>query len=335
LKLALPDSRYQFCVEGIGFGDNTNDVINTAQKFINQEEVVLTTGLLGHKGLQDIVTFFEDSNETLIYADFGTAKPLDHTGKNFIFCNSLNLYGATYALGKYFIEKGYKAIATSTCYYESGYGFIKAMEEALYENNDAAFSGHFITPLHPRENEAGLMSEFVSETKPDALFAFHNGIYAEEHASYLIENTVNKTIPFYTLPFSVDEKLLKEFPKIFHDTNYVSSWTLEQSTLENVMFVKDYTNRFSKLPSIFAVLGYENGLLIQNKLENENLPHKLMGPRGDLTSVSNRTNPKQYLWQLKWFENEYNRNFVRELSVPDISINTYEENNWYNTYLCH
>lgn len=339
LRLSLPDTDYKFYVEGIGFGDKPEEVINIAQKFINQEEISITTGILGHRGLEQILAFFENMDEPLIYTDFGTVKPVNLTDKNGIFCNSLNLYEATYTLGKYFINKGYKNIATSTSYYGAGYGFTKAMEEALYENKQAKIVGHFITPLHPRDNEAELMNQFVTETNPDALFAFHNGIYAEEHASYLTENKINTKKPLYTLPFSVDKKVLAKFPETFNNTKSVTSWCTNLDTEDNKDFIKRYQQTYNKTPSVFSVLGYENGLLINNYLKNNNQfsSENINGPRGKLNPVNNRTKSEQHLWQLTWNQSTYKFKHLEVLNqLTDIEFtNTFEEDNWHNAYLCH
>jgi len=280
LRLALPYDDFKLCIEGIGFGNNPEQVINIAQKFVNQEQVDLTTGILGHRGLEDILDYFTNTEETILYSDLCGSTPLDLSEKTGVYCNSLGLYEAAYSLGEYFINKGYKNISTSTCYYDAGYSFTQAMEEAFDKNNTTNFAGHFITPLNPRANEAELMHQFINETNPDAIFGFHNGIYAEEHASYLKQNKANQNIPLYTLPFSVSNKVLAKFPEIFNGTFTVSSWNTRLNTKENKGFIKLYQEKYTKTPNVFSVLGFENGLLIKdfitNKLkEQQNTSHKL------------------------------------------------------------
>lgn len=342
LRLSIPNSNYKLIIEGIGFGNNPKNIINASQKLINQEEVMLTTGILGHKELNSVIDYFEEMEEPLIYADFGANKSIDISNRQNSYCNSLNLYNATHALGKYFIENGFKNIGSSTCYYESGYGFIEAMHDSLSENNEGQFSGYFITPLNPRDNEAELMSQYVTETKPDALFAFHNGIYAEEHANYLNKNKVNNKTPLFTLPFSVDKKVLAKFPKTFEGTKCVSPWCIELDTDENKKFITAYLQKHNKEPSVFAMLGYENGLLIDDYLNNNNMfSHKrILGPRGELNNfknTGNRTISKQYLWLITWENNTYKFNFLEELKTPikNNYLKNNNENGWYNAYLCH
>jgi len=340
LKLSLLNKEYKLYIEGIGLGNDAEAVINAAQKLINQEDVNLTTGILGHRDLSKVLDFFNHMEETIVYTDFGATKALDLTTRQNIFCNSLDLYNATYSLGKYLINKGTKYVGTSTCFYESGYSFIEAMHNSLYEKNEAEFSGHFVTPLHPRENEAGLMSEFISATKPDALFAFHNGIYAEEHAEFLSQNNIHSTIPLYTLPFSVDHKILYKYPKIFDNTTFISSWHVNLINKENINFIKLYKEKYDKKPSIFSVLGYENGLIIKNKLkEKTNTHNKISGPRGiiNIDNVTNRFSPTQHLWKIQWEDNTYTFKLIDILQYDHTyKTSKMDENKgWHNTYLCH
>lgn len=340
LKLALSDVDCSFSVEGIGQGSDQKEVINTIQKLVNQEDVNVLTGLLGHKGITEALDFVNSIEETLIYADLGATRPIDLSNYSSVFCNSMDLYKSTTLLGKYLIDEGYKNILSSSCYYEVGYGFVEAMGESLYENGEAQFAGHYITPLNPRENEEEFMREVVNGTQPDAVFAFHSGIYAEEHASFLKKDPSVYKAPVFALPFSVDNKVLNTYPEIFDGFRTVVTWFEELDKPENIEFVENYTSQFGKNPSIFSVLGYENGLLIRNGLETGTfkLNQELIGPRGDLNmgGNSNRTNPKHLLCDVKWEANQYVMKPSKELNY-EININPSDDKQqggWDNAYLC-
>ena len=338
LKLSLKKIDYEYCVEGIGFGNQPETIINAIQKITTQNEISVITGILGHSGLSQILDYVESIDENLIYSDFGSTTPLNISNRTNVLCNSLDLYKATSLLGNYFLDNNIQKVATSSCYYESGYDFIKAMKNVLYASNKASFAGHFITPLHPRENEALLMKEFMSETEPDAIFAFHNGIYAKEHASYISENKINKKTPLYTLPFTVEETILKQFPEIFHQTKVVTTWFKNMQTKENKTFVKNYMEEYGKEPNIFAVLGYENGLLIKNEIEHS-VKENITTPRGilNINKKLNRTEPKQQLWEIIWNGKSYEYKHLNDLTDKFETLYTESDkkNGWHNAYLCH
>ncbi len=344
LKLAL-GTEVEMKIEGIGLANDPKDIIDSIQKLTHQEDVALTTGLLGHKGLSEVLDFVEGMDETLIYADLGAVEPESLKGRRGVYCNSFGLYDASHALGKHLVENGMKKIAVSTCYYDAGYGFLEAIENAICNNDQGQLAGHFITPLNPRENEAELMAEFVLECKPDAIFGFHNGVFAKEHAAYLKLNKINKSTPLYTLPFSIDERVLLENPEVFDGTRCVSSWFPELENEENADFIKRYKNEYGNMPSVFALLGFENGLLIEKYFEDkESFAKPFNGPRGVMRfdSETNRTNCTHYLWGLKAKENTYIYNLEQPLEldayiIPKIEMEDVNSGigGWHNAYLCH
>ena len=343
LRLSLETDGFEFKIEGIGFGNNPKSVIDGIQKLINQEGVHMTTGLLGHKGIADVCDFVQGMDEVLIYADLGAVVPQSLKNYSSVYCNSLGLYESVVRLTDYFVENNLDNIGVSTCYFDSGYGFIESMERGFVANSKGGFAGHFITPLHPRENEAELMKEFVEECKPSALFASHNGIFAKEHASYLKENRIHETCALYTLPFSTGDDVLTEYGEVLDGIYSVSSWFKEMEVEGNKQFIKEYSEEYGKSPSVFSVLGYENGLLIKQYLDKHELSESVNGPRGILkvNKETNRINYTHYLSQLRFSNGECKRSIMSAL--PDRSGNVELREladsegvgGWDNAYLCH
>ncbi len=341
LKLSL-GKNVNIKIEGIGLGTDSKAIINSLQKLVNQEDVLITTGLLGHFDLKEILEFVEGTEEPLIYSDLGATKPISLEDKNYVWCNSLDLYGSTLKLGEYFLKNNLNNIGLSTCYYDAGYGFIEAMEKALYSNGKGQFAGHFITPMEPRKNEAKIMKEFAQEVKADAIFAFHNGIYAQEHATFLKENKINKTTPLYTGPFTIENKILDQFPEIFEGTRCLTTWSEILNSKENKKFVNEYNEAYGKLPSVFALLGYENGLLINDFLEKKTNPEeaKLIGPRGSLKASfsTKRTSFEHHLLELNFKNNGYKKIIKEKMEQFQYKIDSTKNKQvggWNNAYLCH
>lgn len=76
---------------------------------------------------------------------------------------------------------------------------LSAIEYAFKEENH--FSGHYITPFVPREDEALYMDKIINNQEPDAVFAFYSGLYAEENAGFVSQNKITQKYPFYVTPF--------------------------------------------------------------------------------------------------------------------------------------
>lgn len=334
-KLSMPD--ITCVIEGIGFGNDPKKVIDAIQKLVLQEDVTIITGILGHNGLIEVLQYVESLDVQLVYTTIQANKSIKLDTKN-SFCNPFNLYEATYNLGKYLVQNKKKNIAVTTCYYEAGYGLSQALEEAIYENNEAEFSGHFITPLHPRENEASLLNNFIKNTQADAVVGFYSGTYAKEFADYL--NVIDsKSTNIFISPFTINSEILKNNPKIFDGFQFVSSWTPGLDNEENLVFVKSYEKKWSKEPTIFSVLGYENALLINNKI-NKKPKEVINTPRGKLilNKIAQKTEQEKYLWTILWKEKNYTiekTEILKEKEPPPNNKYIQNSNGWYNAYLCN
>ncbi|WP_157812226.1 ABC transporter substrate-binding protein [Polaribacter sp. ALD11] len=349
LKLGLKDISYKLLIEGTGFGSDPKQIINSIQKLNIQEEVKLTTGLFGHYGFAEIAEFVSQNEEILIAANFGTnfaIKP--PTG---VYQNTLGLQDSLIKLIAHFSKNNIEKITTSSCYYESGYGFIKGLEIGIKNQETTQFAGHYITPHKPHKNESELMNLFIKKSNPEAIVAFHNGIFAEEHLDFIEKNNIHNKYPIYALPFSSEDRLVKKSPETFKAIKTISSWYKDIKNDSNKKFTDMYLKTYDKVPDFFALLGYENGLVIKNTLQQKNQSLKksieeinIDGPRGKINfnNPFNKTNFAHYIWDQ---EVDKNNNVIRKqiIELPknnlfNLAKLTEEESTsqgWFNSYLCH
>ena len=135
--------------------------------------------------------------------------------------------------------------------------------------------------------------------------------------------------------------MLEEYPEVFNETRCITSWFAELDTPENKKFVTDYKNRYGSLPSVFAVLGYENGILIKNYFEDQTLSSQtLIGPRGSVSMSAHlkRTEYSFYLVQLAYQNDRYEQQVIEKFEIDKNNKRTssaVEVGGWHNAYLCH
>ncbi|AOC96678.1 hypothetical protein BB050_03589 [Flavobacterium anhuiense] len=349
--LKLNNLDVKLFVESIGIGADEKLIIDKIQKLNFQEDVTIIIGFLGHRNTTDVYKYASNNNILLLVADLGATTPYQTSEHKGIFINSLGLTDSCYYLGRYFSNKNYQ-IATSTSFYDSGYSLLSALEYAFKEQNQ--FTGHYITPFMPREDEAGHMDHTINAQQPNAVFAFYSGLYADENAGFLKQNKLTQKYPFYVTPFSVNDKILEEYKNDPHELYVVSSWM--QSDPDSTDFTSRYKDVYDENPSFFSVLGYENGLILKNLLLNakslktsslieEIYKLDIEGPRGNIKfdKDNNRTLFNHYIYQLnldsfnnisfKKIETLANDgNFIKaftSLPKPD------HIGGWDNAYLCH
>lgn len=345
LRLGLGSNSPKIVVESIGQGSDTKQMSMAAQKLVFQENVCLTTGLVGDYGFSALTDFYTKNDEVLLVATMGAQLPLELPEG--VFQNSFGLATSLQALGSYLSKDTHLKIATSTCYFDAGFGFLSAFEKGINSAQNMEIVGHFITPHTPREDEAELMTSFFNDTAANTVVAFHNGVFAKEHATYLQKNGQYKDKTFYCLPYSCEDSIVKEFPEVAEKFNVVSSWYPELTNTANQTFVNSYVDLHKKSPSIFALLGYENGLAIAAALSQDKPLSEALkgletdGPRGTINFQKdiNSTSFNPHIWTVKLAGEEVKRNlistihtehFQEENPVPNQPIN-----GWFNAYLCH
>ncbi|WP_343694418.1 ABC transporter substrate-binding protein [Flavobacterium sp.] len=350
--LKLNNLKVKFLVESIGIGADEKVIIEKIQKLNFQEDVSIIIGFFGHNNVSEVYQYASNNDIILLTADLGATLPYETVTPKGVYINSFGLTESCYHLGNYLTEKKYKKIATSTSFYDSGYGMLSAIEYAFKEENH--FSGHYITPFVPREDEALYMDKIINNQEPDAVFAFYSGLYAEENAGFVSQNKITQKYPFYVTPFFINDKILENYKTNPHNLYVVSSWM--QNDTETLDFTSEYLNAYSDNPSVFSILGYENGLILKtiiqkttnlsfNSLIEEINKLNIAGPRGTISfdKETNRTVFNHHIYELN-LDSLNNISFRKiETLINDghfikaftLSAKPDKLGGWQNAYLCH
>ncbi len=343
----------QYIMESIGIGSNDRLVMDKIQKLHHQEDVNFIVAFLGHYNTKAIYEYASENEIILIASDLGATLPYDMDKHKGVYINSYSLNETSYLLGEYLAEKGIEKTFSSTSYYDSGYGILAAAEMGLKKKN-LNFSGHYITPFNPRDNEEVIMEQTISGDA-DAVFAFHSGLYAEEHAEFMSKINLIKNITYYITPFSVKKKL---YVKKLNNTFVVASWIENDTDAQNCSFTEKYMQEYNNdTPNIFALLGYENGLILKTILEKDDSHNSYQsllekmemltaeGPRGTIffEKNTNRTVFNHYIYKIVTNdENNFSYQKMETLKndghfIQNILFTKPPEKlgGWHNAYLCH
>jgi branched-chain amino acid transport system substrate-binding protein len=341
----------KYYVESIGLAADEQLIIDKIQKLLHQEEITLIIGFFGHHNMQRVYEYASDNNILLIASDLGATMPFAINKTKGVYINSYNLNESAYLLGHYFNKIGCKNIASSTSYYDAGYGMLTALEVAIQEK-ELSFSGHYVTPFYPREDESLQMQYNIETSNPDVVFAFHSGLYAKEHATFALESTLLEKFPYYTTAFCFDERLLENASN--KDIHIIGSWIENTANTDSCHFSKTYQEVHRQSPSIFALLGYENGLILKSIMDNRIHSNTLLeeinklqleGPRGIIQfhPNTNRTFFNHYLFKASTnTNNTITFQKIETLKNDGSFIHKAIKNNpssksggWQNAYLCH
>lgn len=339
LKLKLPDAN--FFIESIGIAANHQLIIDKIQKLHFQENIKIIVGLFGHNNMSEIYEYAYNNDIILIASDLGATLPFKQRKFDTVFINSYSITESFYLLGKKLKTKSINSIVSSSSYYDCGYGILSAIEAGCQDNN-IDIVGHYITPFIPRENESQIMKESILSCNPNAIIAFHSGLFAEEHANFINKSSSLNEYPYYMSNFSFNENLIDVLDSIF----IVGSW-IENN--DACLFSKIFKDQYNESPNVFSILGYETSLILSTSFDQ--LFDKMLaniktihidGPRGSIKfdSESNRTIYSHYIYKLNK-ENrtfdidsilENNGDFIKTITKTDMTVNS---GGWHNAYLCH
>jgi branched-chain amino acid transport system substrate-binding protein len=349
--LKVNNLEIQYCIESIGIGADETLIIDKMQKMHLQEDITIMIGFFGHHNISTVYQYAIDNDIILIASDLGATLPYGTAHLNGVYINSFGLAESAYLLGKYLNEQGVKNIATSFSYYDSGYGLLEAIEDS-FEDSTCQFSGHYITPFVPRENESQYMQETIDCCASNVVFASHSGIYAKEHTDCIAETDLLKKNTYYTTPFTITKEIasLENLQKV----QIVGSW-IENATNQADIFIKEYDNLYRSIPTIFALLGHESGLILKKLFENSKKTskniHEIMktlevnGPRGLLHFKNgNRTFFNHHIYRAIKNEEHQELKFeiIETLTNEGDFMNRIAQKTtfnkiggWQNAYLCH
>ncbi|NDI99671.1 ABC transporter substrate-binding protein [Flavobacterium sp. LaA7.5] len=351
--IKMNDLPVQYFMESIGTGANDRLIIDKIQKLHHQDEVTFIIAFLGHHNIKAIYEYAAENEIILIASDLGATMPYGIGKHEGVYINSYGLNESSYLLGEYFAKNDIKNIFSSSSYYDAGYGMLAAMDIAIQKNN-LSFSGHYITPFHPRETESTYMNEAMSGKNTDAVFGFYSGLYAEEHSDFIAQTNLLNELTYYLTPFSVKKNVYyNKLNPIF----VIGSWLGNSDHDLNSLFIEQYKKEYNNAPSIFSLLGYENSIVLKTILENEDsdssyksLLAKMKtltaeGPRGTICfeKNTNRTVFNHYLYKIV-ANDENNFSYQRVETLKNdggfIQAILFHESpsqpgGWQNAYLCH
>lgn len=347
--LKLKQLPVKFFVESIGIGNDDKLAIDKMQKMHLQDDVQVFVAFTGHNNIDNLYSYAELNNIVLIVNDLGATLPFNSAKKRGVFINSYALNESIYLLGKSLKERGHSAICTSTSYYDAGYGFLMALESGLTDAG-LRLSGHYITPFQPRENEPECMQQTITSASPDAVVAFHSGLYAQEHKDFIFNTSLLGSYPYYVTPFTLSDGFIQQ--DTAGELLVVSSW---MPGVANDDFYTSYKEKHNEKPTVFALLGYESYLLLSEIIDKGAGPYDAMcstitncaieGPRGTITfdNETNRTFFNHYIFKtIAYDENNFSFQQVETLKNDGGFLKRVLQmpvppklGGWHNAYLCH
>lgn len=237
--------------------------VGNMQKLISGSNVDVVIGPV-HSGVgMAAVKVARESGVPLIITNAGFNAATGQLCAPNIFRTSFSSWQTAYPMGQVAYEKGYRKIATVTWRYGFGTESVDAFKEG-FEKAGGKIVKEIYLPFPEVEFQAQLTE--IASLKPDAVFSFFAGGGAVKFVKDYAAAGLNKSIPLLGSGFLTDGTLPAQGQAaegILTTLHYAD----DLDNPVNKKFKADYKQKFNKEADIYAVQGYDAGLLLVHSLE--------------------------------------------------------------------
>lgn len=221
-----------------------------------------------------------------------------------IFRTSFSSWQPSYPMGQVALNSGYKRVVTMSWNYSMGNESLDAFEEAFKAGGGEVVK-RLLVPFPKTEFQSYLTE--IGSINPDAVFVFFGGSGAIKFVKDYEALGLKGKIPLLSSGF-ITEGTLDALGNSAEGLMTTLHYSEDIDNEVNRKFRKNYEDRYGKPADIFAVQGYDAGLLIaqavnkldgdisnQGELINAMETAHLRSPRGDIT-FSRSHNPIQNIY---------------------------------------
>lgn len=297
-----------------------------ANKLVQRDKVDVMIGTV-HSGVaMGMVKIARDSGTLLIIPNAGVNAATGALCAPNIFRTSFSSWQTSYPLGRVMVERGHKNVVTIAWKYAFGEESVNAFTEGLTKAGGKV-SKELWVPFPTVEFQALLTQ--IASLKPDAVYAFFAGAGALKFVKDYAAAGLKGKIPLFGSGFLTDG-VLEAQGEAADGLETTLHYGDGIDTPRNKAFRLAYVKAFKSQPDVYAVQGYDAGLLYAKGLDavkgnTANKPAliaamekvKIDSPRGPWT-LSRAHNPVQdiYLRKVVGKENKVTGVAAKALEDP-------------------
>ncbi len=295
------DAGFALAIEQSGIGDSLTIVredtevkppvgLAKARKLVLEDEVDVIVGIVSSGVLGAVRDFVDSSGIPLIVANAGNNDATGSRCSKYVIRVSFSNAQINRPMGAWLYENGVRTVYTLAPDYAAGHQMIEAFSEAFTAAGGEIVGGDY-TPFRKTQDFGPYLTK-AKAASPDAIYVFYAGGEAISFVKQYASLGLKGDIPLFASGFLTSPLYVNsEGPAaegIVTALHYVP--TLESA--ENQAFVEAFKAATGKLPSEFAVQGYDAGRALVEAVKSgastsEELAAALanvdyVGPRGPL-----------------------------------------------------
>ena len=227
------------------------------ERLIQKDKVHFITGVVFSNVMMAIYKPVIDAQTFLISANAGPSPIAGKLCSPFFFSSSWQNDQMHSTVGQYVHTAGYKNVFLMAPNYQAGWDAIAGFKRYYL----GGVAGELYTKLGQIDFTAEITQ--IRAAKPDAMFAFMPGGMGINLVKQLAESGLMQEVPFFSA-FTVDHVTLPAVGEAAVGALTPTIWGPDLDNAANKKFFEAFTKKYGRLPSYYAVQGYDAAQLIDS-----------------------------------------------------------------------
>jgi branched-chain amino acid transport system substrate-binding protein len=234
-----------------------------ANKLVQRDKVDVLVGTV-HSGVQmGIVKVAKENNTLLIIPNAGLDAATGALCAPNIFRTSFSNWQPSYPMGKVLADRGINNVVTLAWKYGAGEEAVAGFNEGFIKAGGKSVRGLWIP--FPNVEFQALLTEIAS-IKPDAVFVFFAGAGAAKFIKDYNAAGLRRQVPLFGSGFLTDG-VFDAVDKAAEGLETTLHYADGLNTKRDREFRAAYTKAYKSDPDVYAVQGYDAGLLLNTGLD--------------------------------------------------------------------
>ncbi|HEY9260209.1 ABC transporter substrate-binding protein [Chitinophaga sp.] len=265
-----------------------------ARKLLFFNRVDILSGLISYKSIPDLVPLIEIEKKPAFFFDMGEYVPHFPYLSPDIFYASHQLWQSQYALGHWaqstFGDGGHMIMPV----YEAGYHLNTTFQQGVGAAGGSSLHLNILPfdPQDPHKLDTTAIFKQWEKERPAYVHAIFCGSLGLKFLEQWIQSGLHKEIPLLVQEAMVYDDILEDVKHANLELYTSRSWMREDEGRANQLFVKQFEAVAKQPANIYALMGYEAGLVWKellpharkkdwDKVKQQLRTEVIQGPRGE------------------------------------------------------
>ncbi len=265
LKQQKLDDRIHLISESVGFGGHEKEVYEKAEKFLVLEGVEILVAYIDLRVLEILKPLFYASGRLVVVVNPGANYPQNWVPQPNIINLTLQHSFLCWLTGKQAAQSVKANAVTATSFYDCGYLHTAAMVKGFVKKGGTIMFNYVNNQRYDDTFEIKQLTDYLSTDKEcNNLLCVYDSVPASLFYSRL--NTYNEagTLQLFVSPMMLEQKALEKIADgfLFSLEGYMP-WHSSAENNSNQEFIESYQRQTNRTPTIFSLLGWETGFILQ------------------------------------------------------------------------